>query len=230
MGCLWSMVLFKEGHNLTLYLAEVGQCRSKYTVLQTTDSTHSQSVTPYTNPLRDSFLLPWIGYNITGSGVERAAYGGHHPLLSLPWKWAELVQNIPEEQFSARQCWFHKIKIHDGSISISNFLKKNYQSFVLTLSFGLLWYNIRLIITEISNTHNLVAVGTFNYSDIYWNSNTVKRKMSNKFLEYIGDNFLIQKVKEVTGGTDILDLILTGRNWLWIWRLKAIWTKVMTNW
>uniref|UniRef100_K7EXP3 Endonuclease/exonuclease/phosphatase domain-containing protein n=1 Tax=Pelodiscus sinensis TaxID=13735 RepID=K7EXP3_PELSI len=53
--------------------------------------------------------------------------------------------------------------------------------------------------------------GDFNYPDICWENNTAGHRLSNKFLDCIGDNFLFQKVEKATRRKAVLDLILTNR-------------------
>ena len=60
----------------------------------------------------------------------------------------------------------------------------------------------------------LVLVGDFNLLDICWNCNTVQRKQSRRFLEWVEDNFLIQLVNESTRGGALLDLLFTNREGL----------------
>ncbi|CAM5145543.1 unnamed protein product [Natator depressus] len=54
-------------------------------------------------------------------------------------------------------------------------------------------------------------MGDFNHPDICWESNTVVHRQSRKFLENVGDNFLVQVLEEPTRGRALLDLLLTNR-------------------
>ncbi|CAM4590483.1 unnamed protein product, partial [Lepidochelys olivacea] len=54
-------------------------------------------------------------------------------------------------------------------------------------------------------------MGDFNHPDICWESNTAAHRQSRKFLENVGDNFLVQVLEEPTWGRAFLDLLLT--NW-----------------
>ncbi|XP_065438446.1 uncharacterized protein LOC135981058 [Chrysemys picta bellii] len=66
-------------------------------------------------------------------------------------------------------------------------------------------------LTKSSKAQDLVVMGDFNYTDICWENNTAGHRLSNKFLDCIGDNFLFQKVEKATRGEAVLDLILTNR-------------------
>ena len=65
-------------------------------------------------------------------------------------------------------------------------------------------------IARISQTHDVVVMGDFNYLDICWEANSAKYGPSKKFLVCVADNFLLQKEKKETRGLTILDLILTN--------------------
>uniref|UniRef100_K7EXH4 Endonuclease/exonuclease/phosphatase domain-containing protein n=1 Tax=Pelodiscus sinensis TaxID=13735 RepID=K7EXH4_PELSI len=65
-------------------------------------------------------------------------------------------------------------------------------------------------LTILSKAQDFVVIGDFNYPDICWENNTAGHRLSNKFLDCIGDNFLFQKVEKATGEA-VLDLILTNR-------------------
>lgn len=54
-----------------------------------------------------------------------------------------------------------------------------------------------------------MRMGDFNYSDTIWKPNCSQR--SNKFLPEVCDNFICQKVEEITMVSAILYLILTNR-------------------
>ena len=64
---------------------------------------------------------------------------------------------------------------------------------------------------EISRSLPLVLVGDFSFPDICWNYNTADREHSWRFLEYVGDNFLTQLVREPMRGSNILDLLFVNR-------------------
>ncbi|XP_075779238.1 uncharacterized protein LOC142827520 [Pelodiscus sinensis] len=66
-------------------------------------------------------------------------------------------------------------------------------------------------LTKLSKAQDLVVMGDFNYPDICWETNTARHRLSNKFLDCIGDNFLFQKVEKATRGEAVLDLVLTNR-------------------
>ncbi|CAM4591395.1 unnamed protein product [Caretta caretta] len=60
----------------------------------------------------------------------------------------------------------------------------------------------------------LVLGGDFNTTleeHICWESNTAVHRQSRKFLENVGDNFLVQVLEEPTRGRALLDLLLTNR-------------------
>jgi len=69
-------------------------------------------------------------------------------------------------------------------------------------------------LAEVSQSLVLVLVGDFNLPDICWKYNTAERKQSTRFLECVGDNFLMQLVSERTRGAASLDLLFTNREGL----------------
>ncbi|CAM5177685.1 unnamed protein product [Eretmochelys imbricata] len=66
-------------------------------------------------------------------------------------------------------------------------------------------------LAEVTRSHVLVLMGDFNHPDICWESNTAVHRQSRKFLESVGDNFLVQVLEEPTRGRALLDLLLTNR-------------------
>ncbi|CAM4697277.1 unnamed protein product [Lepidochelys kempii] len=66
-------------------------------------------------------------------------------------------------------------------------------------------------LTEATRSHTLILMGDFNFPDICWESNTAVHRQSRKFLESVGDNFLVQVLEEPTRGGAFLDLLLTNR-------------------
>ncbi|CAM5117140.1 unnamed protein product [Natator depressus] len=66
-------------------------------------------------------------------------------------------------------------------------------------------------LAEATRSHALVLMGDFNFPDICWESNTVVHRQSRKFLESVGDNFLVQVLDKPTRGGAFLDLLLTNR-------------------
>ncbi|CAM2111629.1 unnamed protein product [Caretta caretta] len=66
-------------------------------------------------------------------------------------------------------------------------------------------------LAEATRSHTLVLMGDFNFPDICWESNTAVHRQSRKFLESVGDNFLVQVLEEPTRGRALLDLLLTNR-------------------
>ncbi|CAM4377561.1 unnamed protein product [Caretta caretta] len=66
-------------------------------------------------------------------------------------------------------------------------------------------------VAEATGSHALVLMGDFNHPDICWESNIVVHRQSRKFLETVGDNFLVQVLEEPTRGRALLDLLLTNR-------------------
>ncbi|XP_073186763.1 uncharacterized protein [Lepidochelys kempii] len=66
-------------------------------------------------------------------------------------------------------------------------------------------------LTEVTRSHALVLMGDFNHPDICWESNTAVHRQSRKFLENVGDNFLVQVLEEPTRGRTLLDLLLTNQ-------------------
>ncbi|CAM5130792.1 unnamed protein product [Natator depressus] len=66
-------------------------------------------------------------------------------------------------------------------------------------------------LAEATRSHALVLMGDFNFPDICWESNTAVHRQSRKFLESVGDNFLVQVLDEPTRGGAFLDLLLTNR-------------------
>ena len=67
---------------------------------------------------------------------------------------------------------------------------------------------------KVSRSLPLVLVGSFNFPDICWNYNTADREQSRRFLECVGDDFLIQLVRELMRGSNILDLLFVNREGL----------------
>ena len=67
---------------------------------------------------------------------------------------------------------------------------------------------------EVSRLLALVLVGDFNFPDICWKYNTAERDQSQRFLECVGDNFLIQLVSEPTREGALLDLLFVNREGL----------------
>ncbi|XP_065421532.1 uncharacterized protein LOC101931368 isoform X1 [Chrysemys picta bellii] len=66
-------------------------------------------------------------------------------------------------------------------------------------------------LAEVARSQALVLMGDFNHPDICWESNTEVYRQSRKFLESVGDNFLVQVLEEPTRGRAFLDLLLTNR-------------------
>ncbi|CAM2112663.1 unnamed protein product [Caretta caretta] len=66
-------------------------------------------------------------------------------------------------------------------------------------------------LAEVTRSQALVLMGDFNHPDICWESNIAVHRQSRKFLESVGDNFLVQVLEEPTRGRALLDLLLT--NW-----------------
>uniref|UniRef100_K7F1Q8 Reverse transcriptase domain-containing protein n=1 Tax=Pelodiscus sinensis TaxID=13735 RepID=K7F1Q8_PELSI len=66
-------------------------------------------------------------------------------------------------------------------------------------------------LSEASRSQALVLMGDFNHPDICWETNTAVHRQSRKFLENVGDNFLVQVLKDPTRGRAQLDLLLTNR-------------------
>ncbi|CAM2116169.1 unnamed protein product [Caretta caretta] len=64
---------------------------------------------------------------------------------------------------------------------------------------------------EVSRSQALLLMGDFNHPDICWESNTAVHRQSRKFLESVGDNFLVQVLEEPIRGRAPLDLLLTKR-------------------
>lgn len=71
----------------------------------------------------------------------------------------------------------------------------------------------------------LVLMGDFNFSNICWEYNIAQKKQSRWFLEYMGDNFLMQLVREPMTGVAPLDLLFTGKVWWEMWRSGLSWTE-----
>jgi len=55
-----------------------------------------------------------------------------------------------------------------------------------------------------------IVLGDFNYPDIDWVYETAKSSVSNKFIELLRENFMIQNVKEATRQDRVLDLVLSS--------------------
>ncbi|CAM4574228.1 unnamed protein product [Lepidochelys olivacea] len=66
-------------------------------------------------------------------------------------------------------------------------------------------------LAEATRSHALVLMGNFNPPDISWESTTAVHRQSRKFLENVGDNFLVQVLEEPTRGRAFLNLLLTNR-------------------
>ncbi|CAM5172065.1 unnamed protein product [Eretmochelys imbricata] len=66
-------------------------------------------------------------------------------------------------------------------------------------------------LAEATRLHALVLMGDFNFPDICWESSTAVHRQSRKFLESVGNNFLVQVLEEPTRGGAFLDLLLTNR-------------------
>ncbi|CAM4545620.1 unnamed protein product [Lepidochelys olivacea] len=66
-------------------------------------------------------------------------------------------------------------------------------------------------LAEVTRSQALVFMGDFSHPDICWESNTALHRQSRKFLENVGDNFLLQVLEEPTRGRALLDLLLTNR-------------------
>ncbi|CAM5165610.1 unnamed protein product, partial [Eretmochelys imbricata] len=66
-------------------------------------------------------------------------------------------------------------------------------------------------LTAVTRSHALVLMGDFNHPDICWERNTAVHRQSRKFLERVGDNFLVQVVEVPARDRAALDLLLT--NW-----------------
>ncbi|GAB0204485.1 hypothetical protein GRJ2_002914100 [Grus japonensis] len=60
----------------------------------------------------------------------------------------------------------------------------------------------------------LILMGDFNHPNICWRDNKVGHKQSKRFLECVGDNFLLQVIEEPTRRGAMLDLILTNKEGL----------------
>jgi len=64
--------------------------------------------------------------------------------------------------------------------------------------------------SDVSRSLALVLVGDFNFPDSCWNYNTADREQSQRFLECVRDNFFAQLVRELTRGSNILDLLFVN--------------------
>ena len=51
-------------------------------------------------------------------------------------------------------------------------------------------------LAEVKQSPALVLMGDFNFPDICWEHNTVQKKQSRRFLEYMEGNFLTQLVRK----------------------------------
>ena len=71
----------------------------------------------------------------------------------------------------------------------------------------------------------LVLMGYFNFPDICWEYNIAQKKQSRRFLEYMGDNFLMQLVREPMRGAAPLDLLFTEKVWWELWRSGLSWIE-----
>ena len=69
-------------------------------------------------------------------------------------------------------------------------------------------------LAEAARSPALVLMGDFNFPDICWEYNRAQKKQSRRFLECMEDNFLMQLVREPTGGAAPLDLLFTNREGL----------------
>ena len=69
-------------------------------------------------------------------------------------------------------------------------------------------------LAEAARSLALVLMGDFNFPDICWEYNLAQKKQSRRFLEYMGDNFLMQLVREPMRRAAPLDLLFTNREGL----------------
>ncbi|CAM2095397.1 unnamed protein product [Caretta caretta] len=65
--------------------------------------------------------------------------------------------------------------------------------------------------TKVTRSQALDLMGDFNHPDICGESNIAVHRQSRKFLESVGDNFLVQVLEEPTRGRALLDLLLANR-------------------
>lgn len=66
-------------------------------------------------------------------------------------------------------------------------------------------------LAEVAQLPALVLTGDFNFPDICWKYNTAQKQQSDRFLECMEENFLMQLVRKPTRGGVPLDLLFTNR-------------------
>uniref|UniRef100_A0A8C0GBJ0 Phosphoinositide phospholipase C n=1 Tax=Chelonoidis abingdonii TaxID=106734 RepID=A0A8C0GBJ0_CHEAB len=77
-------------------------------------------------------------------------------------------------------------------------------------------------LTKSSRAQDLMVMVDFNYPGMCRENSTTGHRLSIKFLEYIGDNFLLQRVEKVIRGEAVPDLILINREELVeYWKMEA---------
>ncbi|GAB0204921.1 mitochondrial enolase superfamily member 1 [Grus japonensis] len=65
-----------------------------------------------------------------------------------------------------------------------------------------------------SHSQALILMGDFNHPNICWRDNTARHKQSRRFLECIGDKFLLQVIEEPTRRGAVLHFVLTNKEGL----------------
>lgn len=76
--------------------------------------------------------------------------------------------------------------------------------------------------TEVIQSLSHVLVGDFNLPDLCHKYSAAQRKKSRRYLDFVGENFLAQLVREPVSGSDLLDPLITNTENLWeVWWLEA---------
>ena len=74
-------------------------------------------------------------------------------------------------------------------------------------------------------------MGDFSFPDTCWEYNIAQKKQSRRFLEYMGDNFLMQLVREPMRRAAPLDLLFTNREGLvGDVEVRAVLDRVIMKW
>lgn len=82
---------------------------------------------------------------------------------------------------------------------------------------------------EVIQSLSHVLVGDFNLPDLCRKYSAAQRKKSRRYLDFVGENFLAQLVREPVSGSDLLDPLITNTENLWeVWWLEAALGSVTT--
>uniref|UniRef100_K7EZ11 Endonuclease/exonuclease/phosphatase domain-containing protein n=1 Tax=Pelodiscus sinensis TaxID=13735 RepID=K7EZ11_PELSI len=148
-------------------------------------------------------MLVWKGTACSGRTDRGKKGGGVALYIKNVHTWTEVEMNVGDSCVESLWVKLKGVK-NEGDVMLGIYYRPPSQVEEVDEAFF-------KQLTKLSKAQDLVVMGDFNYPDICWETNTARHRLSNKFLDCIGDNFLFQKVEKATRGEAVLDLVLTNR-------------------